>query len=214
MINMLGLSAFPITPSDADGCVDRSALRSLIRPLIAAEVDSVGLLGSTGSYPYLPRTERRRTLETAIEEAGGAVPTLVGVGALRIDEAIHLAQDAKAIGASAGLLAPVSYTPLTDDEVFEHFSSVARESGLPLYIYDNPGTTHFTFRPSLVERLSTVLGIIGIKCPAPAADGVAVHLRELRAAVPSEFSIGYSAFMPSHSAIAPLMGNFAILLGE
>ena len=37
----------------------------------------------------------------------------------------------------------MSYTPLTEDEVFEHFATVARESGLPLCIYDNPGTTHF-----------------------------------------------------------------------
>jgi 4-hydroxy-tetrahydrodipicolinate synthase len=44
-------------------------------------------------------------------------PILVGIGALRADEAVRLAQDAKAVGAAAGLLAPVPYTPTTGNEV-------------------------------------------------------------------------------------------------
>src|SRR3954463_1321585 len=131
-----GLSAFPITPADAEGRVDANALRKLVAALCAAKVHSIGLLGSTGTYAYLSRSERRRALDAALQEAG-QVPILVGVGALRTDEAVQLAQDAKAAGAAAGLLAPVSYTPLTE-EVFEHFATVARESGLPLCIYDNP----------------------------------------------------------------------------
>ena len=93
------------------------------------------------------------------------MPILAGVGALRTDEAVSLAQDARAAGAVAGLLAPVSYTPLTDDEVFEHFATVARESRLPLCIYDNPGTTHFRFSPALVGRLSRLPGIVALKSP-------------------------------------------------
>ena len=127
-----------------------------------------------------------------MDEAAGEVPILVGVGALRTDEAVGLAQDARAIGAAAGLLAPISYTPLTEDEVFRHFATVARESGLPLCIYDNPGTTHFTFSPALVNRLANVPGIAGIKCPAPDARSVSSHLSEMRTAVPNNFSVGYS----------------------
>lgn len=187
-----GLSAFPITPSDAAGQVDVGALRQFLVPLCTAGVDSIGLLGSTGSYPYLSRAERRRALEAAVDVAGGRVPILVGVGALRTDEAVWLAQDAKAMGAAAGLLAPVSYTPLTDDEVFEHFSTVARESRLPLCIYDNPGTTHFKFTPALVGRLAQHPGIVAIKCPAPERMAVAAHLAEFRTVVPAGFSLGYS----------------------
>lgn len=45
-----GLSAFPITPADADGRVDTGALCRLLERLAAAKVDSIGLLGSTGTY--------------------------------------------------------------------------------------------------------------------------------------------------------------------
>ncbi|PSH62094.1 dihydrodipicolinate synthase family protein [Phyllobacterium sophorae] len=105
------LSAFPITPMDRDGQIDAEALRKLIARLCVAEVDSIGLLGSTGTYMYLSREERRRALALALAETGGRTPVVVGVGALRTDEAVRLAQDAKALGASAGLLAAVSYTP-------------------------------------------------------------------------------------------------------
>lgn len=196
-----GLSAFPITPADPDGWVDAAALRGLVAPLCAAGVDSVGLLGSTGSYPYLSRAERRRALEAALEEAAGRVPILVGVGALRTDEAVRLAQDARAAGAAAGLLAPVSYTPLTDDEVFEHFAAVAKESRLPLCIYDNPGTTRFRFSPALVGRLGRLPGVVAVKSPAPEPRAVAAHLAELRGAVPDGFSLGYAADWNSVEAL-------------
>jgi 4-hydroxy-tetrahydrodipicolinate synthase len=179
-----GLSAFPITPSDAEGRVDVAAVRKLASRLSAAEVDSIGLLGSTGTYAYLTRSERRRALEAALDEVGGQVPVLVGVGALRTDEAVRLAQDAKAAGAAAGLLAPVSYTPLTENEIFEHFATVARESGLSLCIYDNPSTTHFRFSPALIGRLSRLPEIIAVKSPAPEPQAIPGHLAELRSVVP------------------------------
>ena len=192
MPSLTGLSAFPITPADAAGRIDAAALRGLLRPLVTAGVDSIGLLGSTGTYAYLSRSERRRALEAAVDEVEGRVPILVGVGALRTDEAVALARDAKGAGAAAGLLAAVSYTPLTDDEVFEHAATVAREGGLPLCLYDNPATTHFRFGPALVGRLARVPGIVAIKSPAPEPPGAAVHVAALRAVVPEGFPLGYS----------------------
>jgi 4-hydroxy-tetrahydrodipicolinate synthase len=192
MTFLTGLSAFPITPAAADGTIDAPALKRLLAPLVAAKVDSIGLLGSTGSYPYLARAERRRATDTALEETNGQVPVLVGIGALRTDEAIALAQDAKAAGASAGLLAAVSYTPLTDDEVFEHFSAVAAASDLPIVIYDNFATTHFKFTPELVGRIARIAGVVAVKGAAQSPELAAAHHKQLRDAVPSGFSVGYS----------------------
>ena len=132
-------------------------------------------------------------MQAAVSVADGRTPMLVGVGALRTDDAVRLAQDARDAGAAAGLLAPVSYTPLTDDEVFEHFRTVAHESGLPICIYDNPGTTHFRFTPALIGRLSRVEGIVAVKSPALDAAALPGHIAELRAVVPNGFPLGYSA---------------------
>ena len=192
MAFLSGLSAFPITPSDSDGGVDVLALRKLIARLCAAKVDSIGLLGSTGTYMYLSRAERRRAICEALDETRGRVPLVVGVGALRTDEAVHYASDAKALGAAAGLLAAVSYTPLTDDEVFEHFSTVARESGLPIVIYDNPANTNFRFTPALIERLGQLPEILAIKNSADRGDAIKGQLAHQKKIVPKGFSIGYS----------------------
>jgi 4-hydroxy-tetrahydrodipicolinate synthase len=186
------LSAFPITPADEGGHVDVAALRRLVAPLAAAGVDSIGLLGSTGISMYLDRVERRRALDAALDEVAGAVPILVGVGALRTDEAIRLATEARAAGAAAGLLAPVSYTPLSEDEVFAHTVAVADGSGLPLCVYDNPATTHFRFTPALLARLAAVPGITAVKSPGAGPAEVAAHLAGLRPQVPAGFDLGIS----------------------
>ena len=202
-----GLSAFPITPADAEGRVDAGALRVLLRRLAEAGVGSVGLLGSTGTYPYLTRAERRRAVEAAVDQVGGKAPVMVGIGALRTDEAVRLGQDAKGAGADAVLLAPVSYTPLTDEEVFTHFATVAEAVGLPLCIYNNPGTTHFIFGDELIARLSRVPQVCAVKNPAPDASALPGGLRALRAAAAPGFSIGYS--VDWHAAEAMLAGGDA-----
>ncbi len=187
-----GLIAFPITPMDADGRVDCAALRRLVRQIVDAEADAIGVLGSTGSYPYLTRDERRRAIDATVAEADGRTPVIAGIGALRTDDAALLAQDAKACGAAGGLLAPVSYTPLTDDEVFAHFQAVAASSDLPICIYNNPATTHFTFSDVLIGRLSGVENVVAVKTAAPPAAEAEGAVADLRAYVPEGFSVGYS----------------------
>ncbi len=185
-----GLSAFPITPATPDGRIDTDALQTLLARLVEAGVDSIGLLGSTGAYPFFSRDERHRAVSAAVECVAGRVRLMVGIGALRTDAAVALATDAKAAGADAGLLAPVSYTPLLDAEVMEHFRSVA-SAGLPLCIYNNPGTTHFDVSPALVGQLAAVPGIVAVKTGAPASEAAGL-VADLRARVPAGFSVGFS----------------------
>ncbi|MDI6027094.1 dihydrodipicolinate synthase family protein [Corticibacterium sp. UT-5YL-CI-8] len=187
-----GLSAFPLTPADDSGRVDTKALQRFLERLVAAQVDSIGLLGSTGAYVYLSRQERRRAVEAAAECVAGRVPVIVGVGTLRTDDAQALAADAKASGADGLLLAPVSYTPLTEEEVYRHFIAVAGVSDLPLCIYNNPGTTKFAFSHDLIVRLADVPNIKAVKMPLPGNGDAGAELDALRSRVPSDFAIGYS----------------------
>lgn len=53
-----GLSAFPLTPVNADGQIDLDRLGQMLERLVKAGVDSIGLLGSTGTYAYLSHAER------------------------------------------------------------------------------------------------------------------------------------------------------------
>jgi 4-hydroxy-tetrahydrodipicolinate synthase len=187
-----GLSAFPITPADDMGIVDAKALSHIINRLVLAKVDSIGLLGSTGIYAYLSREERLRAIQIASAAVQGKVPLIIGVGALRTDAAIQLAQDAAAEGADALLMAPMSYVPVKSEEVYQHFVAVAGATDLPLCIYNNPGTTNFVFDTELLERLAVVPNICAVKMPLPSKGSIAAELTTLRGGPARTFSIGYS----------------------
>ncbi|KAB0679085.1 dihydrodipicolinate synthase family protein [Aureimonas leprariae] len=187
-----GLSAFPLTPLDEAGEVDEAMLGCFLDRIVAAGADSIGLLGSTGGYAYLTREQRQRTLRVAVERVGGRVPIVVGVGALTTAEAVALARDARSAGADGLLLAPMSYLPLTDEEVFRHFVAVTEAGELPLCIYDNPGTTKFAFTVDLVARLAELPNVAAVKLPLPADGDHAGELARLRARTPDSFAVGYS----------------------
>nr|WP_111298624.1 dihydrodipicolinate synthase family protein [Paracoccus saliphilus] len=192
MTVMRGLSAFPITPADAAGQPLAADLRRLVLRMVRAGVDSIGVLGSTGGYAYLTPDQRRSVLETAMEAAGGKVPVIVGVGALRSDVSAALARHAADAGAAGLLLAPMSYTPLTDDEVFHHFQMIADTSDLPVCIYNNPSTTHFRFGPALLARLAELPTVCAVKMPLPDNGDFAAEIALLRHLLPPDFVIGYS----------------------
>jgi 4-hydroxy-tetrahydrodipicolinate synthase len=187
-----GLSAFPLTPINEVG-IDENAFSRLVARLADAGVDSIGALGSTGSYAYLTRQDRARVAELAIESARGT-PVMIGIGALRTRDILLLAEDAQAAGASAVLLAPVSYQKLTSNEVFSLYEQVTRTLSVPLCVYDNPGTTHFEFSDELHGRIAQLPNVASIKIPGVPSDPVdaTARVKRLRALIPSTVSIGVS----------------------
>lgn len=185
-----GLSAFPLTPTDEAG-IDEQGFRKLVARLAAAGVDSIGALGSTGGYAYLTREERFRAARIAVDAAGG-VPVMIGIGALRTSDVLTLAEDAQNAGASAVLLAPVSYQQLTDDEVFGLYEDVTARLSVPLCVYDNPGTTHFHFSDELYGRITTLPNVGAVKIPGVPEDRAATRIDALRSELPDGVALGVS----------------------
>lgn len=187
-----GLGAFPLTPL-ADDVVDEAAFVALVERLAGAGVDSITALGSTGSYAYLSEAERARVAQLAVQYAGDT-PVFVGVGALRTSHVLKHVDSAETAGAAGILLAPMSYQPLTDADVFELFRTVSEHTELPIILYNNPGTTHFTFSTDLYARIAQLPGIASIKMPSVPADLAEARSRvtEVRAVVPDHVSIGIS----------------------
>lgn len=196
-----GLSAFPLTPADSDGIVDTDALGLLVDRLARAGVDSISVLGSTGTYAYLDRDQRNRAVAAAVEAASGRRPVVAGVGALRTSWSRELAVAAERAGASGLLLAPMSYTPLIEREVGAHFRSVAAATGLPLCVYNNPGTTNFRFTHALIAELAAVPGIAAVKMPPLGDAAYADEIAALRSQTPTDFRIGYSGDWCAASAL-------------
>ncbi|MCQ1999897.1 dihydrodipicolinate synthase family protein [Arthrobacter zhaoxinii] len=185
-----GLSAFPLTPVIND-TVDLDLSAALVRRAAEAGADSIGALGSTGSYAYLSREERRRVAEAAVQAAGD-VPVIVGIGALRTSDVLRGAEDAQNAGAAGLLLAPVSYQPLTEDEVAGLFEAVSAASSVPICIYDNPTTTRFAFTDELYARIGALPHVEAVKIPPRPVAEAAERTRQVRAVLPAKVALGVS----------------------
>lgn len=190
-----GLSAFPLTPMRGDAPDSHRFIR-LVERLADAGVQSIGALGSTGNYAYLTLEERLRMTQIAVDHAAG-VPVMVSVGAIRTRDVLALAEGAQRAGVGALLLAPVSYQPLTEDEVFGLYQTVAQNCDVPLCIYDNTATTHFTFTDALYQRLAQLPAVCSIKLPGSPLAAPEGHARveKLRALLPSRIKLGVSGDM-------------------
>lgn len=187
-----GLSAFPLTPMNERG-LDESAFVRLIGRLATANVDSIGVLGSTGNYAYLTMAERARVVQLAVEHAG-KIPVMVGIGALRTRDVLTLADDAQSAGASGVLLAPMSYQPLSADEVFGLYETVTQALSVPLCVYDNPRTTQFVFSDELHGQIAQLPNVASIKIPGVPENAAEARARveRLRAQIPSHVTVGVS----------------------
>jgi len=187
-----GLSAFPVTPLDQHGVDEKSFIR-LIQRLVNAGVDSIGALGSTGGYAYLSRDERARLVRCAVEHAGN-VPVMVSIGSLRINDILYLAEDAQQAGISSVLLAPLSYHPFTEEEVYRLYEAVTRHLSVPLCVYDSPSCSGFTFSDALFTRLAQLPNVASLKLLG-VSDQVEVakaRVDQLRALLPAHIAIGVS----------------------
>lgn len=187
-----GLSAFPLTPFK-DEKVDYSGFESLITNLTSAKVDSICAMGSTGLYPYLNRSELSTLAKTTVELSGD-IPVMVGIGALRTYDVLKNAETAQQASVDALLLAPMSYHPLSEQEVLALFETVTAEIEVPLVVYDNPGVTNFTFSDDLYYRVTRLPNIGAIKIPGMpfATDEGPARLAQLRNIVPESVAIGVS----------------------
>ena len=88
----------------------------------------------------------------------------------------------------------MTYQPLSDDEVLRLFRTVTEHTDLPVIVYDNPGTTHFTFTTELYARIAELPGIASIKIPGVPTDPTAAreHVAMIRSAIPEHVTIGVS----------------------
>ncbi|QGN38720.1 dihydrodipicolinate synthase family protein [Klebsiella oxytoca] len=185
-----GLCAFPLTPLKHH-VVDETAFARILTRLVDSEVDSLGVLGSTGSYAYLSREQRMQVIRQAKNHAG-AIPVMVGIGAVGTDQVLRLAEDAQQAGANALLLPTIAYQPLTEEEILTFYQTVTRHVSVPVCVYDNPVTTHISTSDALKGAIAALPGIASIKIPAPAQNEVVHRIHGLRQQLPASVTIGIS----------------------
>ena len=158
-----------------NGKVDADALCELIEFHVVNGTNGIVPCGTTGESATLNHAEHEEVIRISVETCKGRIPVLAGTGSNSTQEAIELTQRAQKIGADGALLITPYYNKPSQEGLFQHFSAVAKETDIPIILYNVPSRTSINMLPSTVARLSTVNNIIGIK----EASGSLVQVSEI-----------------------------------
>ena len=161
-----------VTPFTDDDEVNFGVLRKLVEFHAENNSDGVLLMGSTGEAILLTRDERKRIIDTVIDEAGGKLPVMVGVAAVSTRETLENAKYAKDAGADCGLIVQPPYIKPTQIALYQYFKDVADAVDLPLVIYNNPERCGVNVEPETIARLAQHLNIVAVKEAGPNPYGV------------------------------------------
>lgn len=206
-----GAIAFPVTPFADDLSLDLDGFRKNLRSMLQHPIVAIVAPGGTGEMYSLTIEEHLAVTRAAVEEAGGRVPVIAGVG-FNVPIASTLAGQAAAAGASGILAFPPYYPQADDDGLLEYYRSIGRATGLGLIVYSrdwvHPG-------PAAVARLAAAIPtLIGwkdgqgdIRRLQALRDHVGDRLHWIGGAgddlVPAYYSTGIRAFTSSIANIAP-----------
>ena len=162
-----GIMPANILPFRADLSIDEPAYRKHLRWLADTPgVTGIVANGHAAEVASLSREERKRTLAIALDEVAGACPIVAGVYTDGTAEAVELAGDARAAGASGILLFPPTLfmwgAQVKPDMVLRHYREVAAV-GLPIIAFEYPPVTGIGYSPETLARLAEIPEVVGIK---------------------------------------------------
>jgi 4-hydroxy-tetrahydrodipicolinate synthase len=169
-----------------DGKFDGPAMRRLIEGQIAAGVDGIVPVGTTGESPTVNYEEHIEIIDQSVKWADGKIKVIAGTGGNSTAEAIYLTQAAEKAGADATLQVAPYYNKPTQEGLFQHFLEVSRATKLPIILYSIPSRCGVEIGIETVHRLATVATtVVGIK----EAGGSCDRVSQLRAKLGRKFVI-------------------------
>ena len=157
-----------ITPFHADGALDETTLRQLVRWQVLAGIDGVVPCGTTGEAPTLTAEERERviaaTVETVAERPSrNRVTVIAGTGSNDTRATIAATRRAATLGADAALIVAPYYNRPDGRMLESHFRAVADEGDLPIVVYNVPSRTGSNVPADVFLRLAEHPRVIAIK---------------------------------------------------
>lgn len=189
-----GVIAALLTPVDREGRVDHGALSRLVERLIDRGVTGISPLGSTGEGYSLGLDQRLAVVDTVASAVPAGTPVVAGVFAHNHEQATAEIAAYADRGATAALVAPPAYYPLSAAEQEGYFWRLADAAAVPLVIYNIPVYTK-------------------IRIAVPAAAALAAHPR-VAGLKDSGRDFGYTAeLLDAVSAAGAAAADFSVLTG-
>ena len=153
-----------VTPMKNDEEVNYTKLEELINWQIDQGTDYIIIAGTTGESSTLTMDEHEKVIRAAVEFTKGRVPVIAGTGSNCTRTAIQLSQEAEVDGVDGLLIVTPYYNKATQEGLIRHYSAIARETKLPIILYNVPGRTGCNLMPETVAALvKNEPNIVGLK---------------------------------------------------
>lgn len=191
-----GCATALITPF-RNGEVDYPALDKLVESQIAAGVNALVAVGTTGEPATMTWKEHLDVIRRVVDVAAKRVPVIAGTGSNSTQEAIDAALYAKMCGADAQLVVTPYYNKTSQEGLVAHFHAIADACDLPMIVYNVPGRTGINIAPTTLQKICKHEHVVAVKEASP---DVGQALEKLRLC--GEDAVFYSG---NDDLIVPLM---------
>jgi len=151
-----------VTPVSSDRKLDETAVVK-IADFLARNGVSMLVLGTTGESPSVSMDESRRLVKLASETVAGRVKIYAGICGNCVEENIANAKTYIQAGADVIVSILPYYYPLTSEQMFGYFKTLAERINFPMMVYNIPSTTKMSIPVEVVNELSKVKHICGFK---------------------------------------------------
>lgn len=180
MMNELnGLGVALITPFNAEGAVDHTALAKVVEHQIAGGVDYLVVMGTTGESATLSTSEKQQVLNKVNQLAAGRVPVVFGIGGNNTAAVIEQMRSFNLDGVTAILSVSPYYNKPTQEGIYQHYEALSAASPKPIILYNVPGRTMSNISAETTLRLARDhANIVAIKEASGNLDQIARIIRD------------------------------------
>jgi 4-hydroxy-tetrahydrodipicolinate synthase len=162
-INWRGVYPAVTTQFNEDDSINHEANAQMLNQLIDEGVHGIIVNGTVGENCSLSAEEKRDVMRNAVEAVNGRVPVISGVAETTTALAVQFAKDAETIGIDGLMVLPGMVYRSTEDEAIYHYQQVARGTGLPIMIYNNPVTYGVDVSIEGMKTLAAEDNIVAVK---------------------------------------------------
>ena len=150
------------TPFNENG-VNLEEFSKLVEDQIQEGVDSIIVCGTTGEAATMTEQERLQTIECAVKVSNGRVPIIAGTGSNNTKAVIEMNKKVEELGVDGVLVVTPYYNKTTQKGLIAHYTEIAKNTELPIILYNVPGRTGVNIKPETALELSKIENIVAIK---------------------------------------------------
>src|SRR3954452_15269169 len=154
-----GVLSFPLTSFHDDGTLDPDGFRAHVAAQIATGPGAVFPACGTGEFFSLDEDEYRQVVTVAVEEAGGRLPVVAGIG-YGWAQAARFARIAEEAGADALLVLPHYLVAAPQEGLAAQLEQLATRTRLPIVAYQRG---QVAYDVASLRRITRIPNVIGLK---------------------------------------------------